>query len=176
MLWLFLVTVTMLFAAFSSALIVSRSDSLSNGTWNGFEIPAAFYVSTVIIVISSISLQWSYFAARRNNLVLNRILLWITMILGISFVVSQCMGYRALIHENVYLSGNNLNGSYFYIISAIHALHLVGGVIFVLFTLISSYRYRVHSRSMLRINLCTTYWHFIGGLWVYLFILLNVFS
>jgi len=184
-LWLFLVTVTMLFAAFSSAIIVQWPDAQANGSWVHFHIPVNFTVSTVLIVLSSISLQWSYFAAKRNELMQNRIALSITLVLGLAFLFSQYAGYKALIAESVYFTGlansgtrmvSPISGSFFYVLTGIHALHVIGGVIFVAATLISSLRFRVHSKNMLRINLCTTYWHFIGVLWIYLFALLNIYS
>jgi len=184
-LWLFLVTVTMMFAAFTSALIVGRPDALENGTWFHYSIPSNFMVSTIVIVASSITMQWAYFAAKKNQVGLNRILLFVTMALGIIFVYSQYLGFKALIAEHVYFTGlvkvgskyvSPVSGSFFYAITGIHAIHVVGGIIFLLFTLISALRFRVHSKNMLRINLCTTYWHFIGGLWVYLFALLNIYS
>jgi cytochrome c oxidase subunit III len=173
-LWLFLVTVTMLFAAFTSALIVSRADAIQKGTWQSFPIPIAFTVSTILIALSSISLQWAYFEAKRDEIYRNRIMLWITLALGAAFVYSQWIGFGQLVAEKAFLSSGNVGTSYFYIITGVHALHIIGGIFFLIGTLISSYRYRVHSRSMLRINLCATYWHFIGGLWIYLFALLNL--
>jgi cytochrome c oxidase subunit 3 len=183
-LWLFLVTITMMFGAFTSAMIVGKADAVANGTWVQFDIPTTFTVSTIVIVLSSVSMQIAYYAAKNNNI--NRLLpaLWVTFILGITFVVTQFLGYKALVDNKVFLSGlakagdkyvSPISSSFFYIISGIHALHVVGGVFFLLAVLLSAYRYRVHSRRMLRINLCTTYWHFIGGLWVYLFALLNLY-
>lgn len=169
MLWLFLVTVTMMFAGFTSAMVVRKGA----GNWEFFNIPELFTASTIIIALSSVSMQWAYFAARKNNIPQNRTALWITIGLGIAFIVTQILGYYQLIEKNVFLIGNP-SGSFFYIISGMHALHVAGGIIFLLFTLISSYQYKVHSKNMLRINLCTTYWHFIGGLWIYLFVILTL--
>jgi len=184
-LWLFLVTVTMMFAGFSSAIIVQWPDAVANGTWAHFHIPTNFTISTGLIILSSISMQWAYFAAKKNEIVINRIGLGITLILGVCFIISQVLGYKAMLAENVYFTGlvkagshmvSPISGSFFYVISGLHALHVVGGIIFVAFTLVSSLRFRVHSKNMLRINLCTTYWHFIGALWIYLFAILNIYS
>ncbi|MDZ4838895.1 MAG: cytochrome c oxidase subunit 3 [Bacteroidota bacterium] len=185
-LWLFLITVTMLFAAFTSALIVSRTDAIQNGSWISYSIPNIFTFSTVVIALSSLSMQWAYYNAGKNEIDKNRLALWITFILGMVFLVAQVLGYKALTANGIHLTGDSTvvnghsvaakNGAFFYVISGIHALHVVGGVFILLFTLISAYRFRVHSRNMLRINLCTTYWHFIGVLWVYLFAILNIFS
>ena len=183
-LWLFLVTITMLFAAFTSALVVSRTDAVANHHWRSFDVPFQFTISTIAIVLSSISMQWAYYTASKNEISRNRIALLITFVLGIIFVYSQLLGYKALVAERIYLVAEKdaggkavsaISGSFFYLISGIHALHVVGGIFIIMATIFSAYRYRVHNRNMLRINLCTTYWHFIGGLWVYLFILLKVY-
>jgi cytochrome c oxidase subunit III len=169
MLWLFLVTVTMMFAGFTSAMVVRKAA----GNWEFFNIPSLFTVSTIIIALSSVSMQWAYFSARKNDISRNRLALWITVALGLAFMVIQFFGYRQLMEKNVFLIGNP-SGSFFYIISGVHALHVVGGIIFLFFALLSSYQYKIHSKNMLRMNLCTTYWHFIGGLWIYLFVILTL--
>jgi len=173
-LWLFLVTVTMFFAAFTSAVVLRQGAA----NWLYFKIPAAFTISTITIVLSSITMQWAYYAAKKNEIAQNRIALWLTLILGTSFVITQYLGFGQLIGENVFLAGkaSNVAGSFFYVIVGLHALHVIGGVIFLIFTLVAAYQYKVHSKNLLRINLCTTYWHFIGGLWVYLFAFLTWIS
>ncbi len=173
-LWLFLVTVTMLFAAFTSAMIVGRQDAIVTGKWVSFDIPFIFTLSTIIIILSSISMQWAYYSATKNEISNIRTALLITFGLGVAFVYTQFKGYEALTLNNVFLSGNNRSASFFYVISGVHLLHIIGGLFVLLATLYSAFRYRVHSKNLLRINLCTTYWHFIGVLWVYLFALLSM--
>lgn len=182
--WLFLVAITMMFAAFTSAMLVIKPDALANDVWKTFEIPNVFNISTFIILLSSASLYWAYVSAKKDEIGQARIGLLLTTLLGIAFLFSQYEGYQALIENHIYISGNTeykgkmvspVYSSYFYVISGIHALHILGGVIFLISTLISAMRYKVHSRSMLKINLCATYWHFIGLLWVYLFALLNLY-
>ena len=182
MLWVFLVTVIMLFAGFSSALIVARADAIAKDQWIPINIPSTFTISTIIIILSSVSMQWAYFNAKQNEIYRLRWALWITALLGIVFVYSQWMGYESLVHDKIHPIGTvqtkggivpYISSSFFYLISGVHALHVVGGIIFVLATLRAAYNLKIHSRKMLQINLCTTYWHFIGALWVYLFILLK---
>jgi cytochrome c oxidase subunit 3 len=173
-LWVFLVSVTMLFAAFTSALIVGRADAIEKGTWQSFPIPSAFVISTIVIALSSVTMQWAYFSARKDEIVQNRIMLWATLALGIAFVITQYIGFGQLVAEKAFFSGKSVGTAFFYVITGVHAVHVLGGILYVLATIISSYRYKVHSRSLLRINLCTTYWHFIGGLWIYLFALLSL--
>jgi len=80
------------------------------------------------------------------------------------------------VQNNVYFggSGSNPAGSFLYILTGVHGFHLITGLIFVAITLASSLKYKVHSKNLLRIQLCTTYWHFLGGLWLYLYIFLRI--
>ena len=175
MMWAFLVTVTMLFAAFTSALIVSRADAVAAGKWVFYEMPVMFYISTTVIALSSASMQGAYFAARVNNVSIIRLLLFITFLLGGVFIFLQIEGYRQLFEQGVTFVGESKAGPFFYVISGMHALHVIGGLFFLIATLIHAFQYKVHSKNLLRINVCTTYWHFLGALWIYLFVILNFF-
>src|ERR1051325_1577686 len=93
MLWAFLITITMLFAAFTSALVVAKADAMAKNQWVPINIPDIFTVSTIIIVLSSVVLQWAYFSAKQNEISRLRILLWVTIVLGAAFVFFQYQGY-----------------------------------------------------------------------------------
>lgn len=163
-LWLFMVTVVMVFAGLTSAYIVRQSE----GNWLEFDLPSVFYYTSGIIILSSISLHWAYLSAKKDNLMQLRIGMLITSFLGIVFLVGQWYSFVALVDMDVYLVGNP-SGSFLYIFTGLHGLHLVSGVIFLIIVLISSFRYKVHSQSMVSMEMCVTYWHFLGGLWLYLF-------
>lgn len=163
-LWLFMVTVVMIFAGLTSAYIVRQSE----GNWLEFDLPAIFYYTSGIIIISSIFLHWAYLSAKKDNLIQLRIGMVIASVLGLAFLIGQWYSFVALVDMDVYLVGNP-SGSFLYIFTGLHALHLVSGVIFLIIVLISSFRYKVHSQSMVSMEMCVTYWHFLGGLWLYLF-------
>lgn len=163
-LWLFMVTVVMIFAGLTSAYIVRQSE----GNWLEFDLPAVFYYTSGIIIISSIFLHWAYLSAKKDNLIQLRIGMVIASVLGLAFLVGQWYSFVALVDIDVYLVGNP-SGSFLYIFTGLHALHLVSGVIFLIIVLISSFRYKVHSQSMVSMEMCVTYWHFLGALWLYLF-------
>lgn len=163
-LWLFMVTVVMVFAGLTSAYIVRQSE----GNWLEFDLPAVFYYTSGIIIVSSIFLHWAYISAKKDNLTNLRVGMSIASILGLAFLIGQWYSFVALVDMDVYLVGNPA-GSFLYIFTGLHALHLVSGVIFLIIVLISSFRYKVHSQSMVRMEMCVTYWHFLGGLWLYLF-------
>jgi cytochrome c oxidase subunit 3 len=166
-LWLFMVTVIMIFAALTSAYIVRQAD----GNWLIFDLPDLFFVTTAIILISSGTMHWAYLSVKKDNLEGAKLAMAITTILGVGFLIGQYLAWGELVKNNVYLVGNP-SGSFVYVISGLHGLHIVGGVIFLLIVLISIVKLKVHSKNILKIEMCATYWHFLDGLWLYLFVFL----
>ncbi len=167
--WLFLVVVLMLFAAFTSAYIVRRAE----GNWEEFALPDIFQLSVLIVLLSSIFMQLAYWAAKNNYLTQLKLHLWVTFLLGIGFLINQYSGLLALVDQGVYYVGNP-SGSFVYIIAFVHAAHILGGLAFLISNIISAHRFKINAGSLLKIHLCTTFWHFMGGLWLYLFIFLSV--
>jgi cytochrome c oxidase subunit III len=166
-LWLFIVTIIMIFAALTSAYIVRQAD----GNWVIFDLPDLFLVTTGIILASSGTMHWAYLSVRRDNLESAKLAIAITAVLGISFLAGQYMAWGELVKNNIHLVGNP-SGSFVYVISGLHGLHIVGGVVFLIVVLISIFQYKVHSKNLLRVEMCATYWHFLDGLWLYLFVFL----
>ena len=166
-LWLFIVSITMIFISLSSAYIVKQSE----GNWLIFEFPELFKTTSIIIVLSSLSMHWSYLAAKKNNLLQIRLGLVVTALLATAFTIGQYMAWDELVQQDVFFVGNPA-GSFVYIFTGLHIAHLAGGVIFLAVMLTASFRYKVHSKSLTKIEMCTTYWHFLGGLWLYLYLFL----
>jgi cytochrome c oxidase subunit 3 len=168
--WLLIVASVMLFASFTSAYIVRRGE----GNWLLFDIPSLFAYSTIIVILSSASIQWAYRAAKRDELGQVKISLLVTLLLGISFCISQWLGWKELVANNVHFVGNP-SESFFYVISGVHLAHMLGGIIFLIIIIGKAFYLNVHKKSILSLNLCVTYWHFLGAAWIYLyfFLLLN---
>lgn len=166
-LWLFIVTVVMIFASLTSAYIVRQSE----GNWLEFELPSIFWYTSGIIVLSSFFLHFAYISAKKDELSKLRIGMVITTLLGLIFLVGQWYSWVALVDRDVYFVGNPA-GSFLYVFTGLHAIHLISGVIFLIIVLFSSFRYKVHSKNMDVMEMCVTYWHFLGGLWLYLFMFL----
>ena len=164
-LWLFMVSIIMLFAGLTSAYIVRRLE----GNWVQFELPGIFWVNTIVLLLSSATIHWAYLSAKRNNLNDLKIALIFTTVLGSGFLYGQFVGWQHLVEIGVYLVGNP-SGSFMYVFTGVHGFHLITGVIFMIIVLILSVQHKVHSKSMLSIEMCATYWHFLDGLWLYLFI------
>lgn len=166
-LWLFLVTVVMIFAALTSAYIVRQAE----GNWLEYELPEIFWLTSGIVILSSIALQVAYYAAKKDNFLSLRIGMMLTVLLGMGFLVGQWYSWVALVDREVFFVGNPA-GSFLYVFTGLHAVHLISGVIFLIIVLISSFRYKVHSQALNTLEMASTYWHFLGGLWLYLFLFL----
>lgn len=165
--WLFIVSVIMIFAALTSAYIVRQAE----GNWIIFELPQLFWINTGVIIVSSLTIHWAYLSAKKDNLESVKIATIITTLLGITFMAGQYLAWKDLVSNKIYFVGNP-SGSFVYVISGLHFLHVTGGVVYLLILLTSALRFRVHSKSLNQIEMCATYWHFLGGLWLYLFLFL----
>jgi len=148
----FMGTVTMLFAGFTAAYMIRRAGS----DWTHIPLPGVVWINTAILIVSSVTIE---FAWRRRS---QR---WtaLSLILGAVFLLGQIMAWRQLTSAGLGL-GANAHGSFFYMLSAVHGLHLVGGVCAMIYAL------RKGSAS----RLIATYWHFMGGVWLYVLLLLAV--
>jgi len=157
----------MIFAALTSAYIVRQAE----GNWLDYELPNIFWVTSGIVVLSSVFLHFAYVSAKKDNISQLRIGMVGAVVLGLAFLVGQWYSWVALVDREVFFVGNPA-GSFLYVFTGLHALHLISGVIFLIIVLISTFRYKVHSQSMNTMEMATTYWHFLGGLWIYLFMFL----
>jgi len=166
-LWLFIVTIVMIFASLTSAYIVKQGE----GSWQDYNLPAMFWYTSAIIIASSALLQWGYFAAKKDNHAQVKTSLIVTLILGIAFLVGQWWSWGELVNMEVYFVGNPA-GSFIYVLTGVHAFHLITGIVFLLIVLISAFKNKIHSKNLVRMEMCTTYWHFLGALWLYLFVFL----
>jgi cytochrome c oxidase subunit 3 len=143
-------TVVMLFAAFTAAYLIRRTDA----DWQRVELPRLFAVNTLILLASSLTME----GAKRRR----RGWLTATALLGLAFLVGQFMAWRQLASQGVFLP-TSPHSSFLYMLTAIHGLHLVGGLAAII--------YAVTRRSVL--NLVAVYWHFIGAVWLYVLMLLG---
>lgn len=165
--WIFLGTVVMFFMALTSAYLVKRSD----GVWVLFQLPKVLYITTIMIVVSSIILQLGYHFSEKKNVF--RTSLVVTMALGIVFLVGQFYAYIDLVQHNVYLSGGNASGSFVYIITGLHGLHIISAIIVLIFMLCS--HRNLNPKEVPSFKLGVVYWHFLGILWIYLLVFFILF-
>jgi len=169
--WVVLAAISMSFAAFTSALVVRQGAAMD---WHHLTLPRILYFNTLVLLASSVTLEMSrrriavFMGGARNADLKPARWLYFTMLLGVVFVVGQYMAWMQLQSEGLYLA-TNPNSSFFYLLTAVHAIHVLGGLIGL------TYVIRKLRRVSLRRSTLDTfsyYWHFMGILWVYLLLLL----
>ena len=160
---LFLGTVTMLFAGFTSAYMVHRATP----AWQPIPLPPTLWLNTVLLLLSSVTIEVARAAFKRGRgLALKRWLL-ITACIGVAFLVGQLATWRQLVQAGVYLPSHP-HSSFFYILTGAHGLHLLSGLGALFYVLGRAWS---QPAPPLRdgLTLCTVYWHFLDALWLYLF-------
>ena len=171
MLWFGILSLIMSFAGWTSAFIVSskREDWLRD-----FQLPNAFIISTVVILISSITFILAKRALKNNNRQLTTIWLLVTLVLGVVFIVNQFTGFQQIIDLGYNFTGptSNVTMSYVYLIAMVHILHVVVGLICLLVVIYNHFKQKYNPSKMLGFELAATFWHFIDVLWIYLFFFL----
>ena len=166
-LWILLTAVIMLFAGLSSAYIVLRGVP----AWQNIKLPSLLWPNTAVLILSSIAIELSKRAMKRNQLSRMKQWLGLSAVLGLAFLAGQFAAWQQLVKAGVYLP-STLQSSFFYVLTGVHGVHLLGGVGALGFVLIKAFRNRLTVLNHEPLNLCATYWHFMDGLWVYLFLLL----
>jgi cytochrome c oxidase subunit 3 len=170
--WVALASITMFFTALTSAYIVRAA---SANDWRPLALPRVLWLSTALILLSSGTLE----AARRNlkRLLDGEYVRWLlaTATLGVGFLLSQWFAWRQLLRQGVFLASNP-HSSFFYLLTATHALHLLGGLLALVYLLFRTRHSRDDARAeakrLAAADAVGIYWHFMDGLWIYLFLLL----
>lgn len=177
LMWIGVGSIVMGFAGLTSGYVVSRSHQISTEQWVSFELPTMFTVSTVIILLSSLTLWLAKRAIASGNESGMKALLGMTFALGLGFVVTQFMGWNALKEDNIYLTGPSsfTSGSWVYMISIFHILHVLGGIIGLMVTLTNALIGKYTKEDHNGIGVLSIYWHFVDLLWLYLFLFMSVF-
>ncbi len=222
LLWFGIISIVMMFGGLTSAVIVSKGGNF----WLNISLPPAFWVSSGLIILSSLAMQLAKQNIEKNNISISNFMLVIAFILASAFCVSQFVGYKQLVtnghaltgqiyddygklipkgtygkdftisykgevlkYENgIYFKSNgalteaeklklinsrNTASSFLYMLTFLHLAHLAGGMIYLIIVLIMGFRYKLNSSNCLKIKLSTVYWHFLGFLWIYLFVFLQ---
>ncbi|MBD0833473.1 cytochrome c oxidase subunit 3 [Aestuariibaculum sediminum] len=171
MLWFGIISLVMSFAGWTSAFIVSssRPDWLKD-----FQLPNAFIISTVVIVLSSVTFLLAKQALKKENRTGTMLWLVVTLILGIVFIYNQFVGFQQIIDLGYNFTGptSNVTMSYVYVIAVMHILHVVAGLICLLVVIYNHFKQKYSATNMLGFELAATFWHFVDILWVYLFLFL----
>jgi cytochrome c oxidase subunit 3 len=163
--WVAIGSIVMMFAGLTSAFIVK-----SNQTgWKGVTMPKVFWISTAVIIISSITLQMALRSFKQREMNQYRSLIGLTLFLGVAFVVLQCMGFQELWEQQINFRGSGA-GQFLYVIFGLHAVHVIGGVIALLIIFSKAFTGKTKLYSSVPVEVMATYWHFVDLLWLYLLI------
>jgi cytochrome c oxidase subunit 3 len=173
--WIAVASILMLFMALTSAYVFRAATS----GWQDLRTPPLLWVSTLVIITSSVTFTLARRGLARDDGAAYRRWLAATLLLGVAFLACQLLAWRGLIAQGVYLASSP-HSSFFYLLTALHGLHLAGGIAGLSFLLLRAKRTAregqeervVRLRRRAAVDAVGIYWHFMDGLWVYLFGLL----
>ena len=163
-LWVAIGSISMMFAGFTSAYIVKSNQA----GWQPIQMPKIFFLSTLLIIASSGTIYLAYRAMKNRQTSNYKTLVSVTALLGLSFVVTQYMGFKELWAQRITFK-ESVAGSFFYIITGVHALHVIGGVIALLVIFARAFSSKTKYYSTSPVEIAGVYWHFVDLLWLYLF-------
>ena len=170
-LWLFIVSIVMIFASLTSAFIVRRAE----GNWIIYDLPSALWISSIVIVLSSATMHFALLSAKKSDYNKAKMALLVTMILGFLFAYTQYSAWQDLVTQKVFFAFANPGGSFFYVLTGLHAFHIATGILYLLSMYFNAGKNKDNSKNIVQIEMCATYWHFLGALWLYLFIFLFIY-
>ncbi|MEM6768452.1 MAG: hypothetical protein AAF824_08505 [Bacteroidota bacterium] len=156
-LWLLMLTIIILFGSISLAFMIYP---IREGQESSLSVPPLFYVNTLILIISSITIHQSW---KFNQFAEGKRWLWISMMLGIGFLLSQSWAWYQMQQQGMFIGGNNPRISFLYVLSLLHAAHIIGGLAFFFYAL-----RQYGKREQNALELAMYFWHFLGVLWIYL--------
>lgn len=164
-LWVAMGSISMMFAGLTSAYIVREAQ----GNWVYYKLPFIFWVSTAVILLSSVTIQMGVRAFKNREMPKYRNLISLTLVLGLLFGLLQYIGFRQLYANNIRVDGNP-SESFLFIITGLHLLHILGGVIALLIVFFRAFRTRIKVYNATGLEVVASYWHFVDVLWIYLFV------
>jgi cytochrome c oxidase subunit III len=166
--WLAIASIVMMFMSITSAYVIRQGDD-----WKPISIPSALWLSTGVLLTSSFTIEWARKALKRGFNELFKRWLSITTLLGIAFLIGQFFSWRQLVLKGIYVN-TNPHSSFFYLLTSLHGLHLLGGIVALCWIVFGAWRNRFSPERTTAVDVTALYWHFMDGLWIYLFLLLFV--
>ncbi len=169
MLWIAMISMSMTFAGLTSAYVVSssRPDWLSQ-----LVMPRAFTMSTIIIVLSGFTFWYAKKLIKTNQSIRSQWALLITFFLALAFIYFQFQGFSQIIRQGYYFTGpeSSITSSFIYVLVLLHLIHLIIGIIVVSVVMVGNFKGKYHQKNLLGVKLATNFWHFLDGLWLYLYL------
>jgi len=159
-------SIIMMFAGLTSAYIVKSNQA----SWQSIEMPKIFWYSTGTILLSSVVMQMALRSFKQRQMNYYRLLIAGTLLLGVSFVILQWIGFQQLWNSGIQFRGSSGGGQFLYVIAGLHAAHVLGGVIALMVMFVKAFFGRTKQYNSIPVEVMATYWHFVDLLWIYLFV------
>jgi cytochrome c oxidase subunit 3 len=170
-LWLFLATVTMLFAAFTSAYIVRRSGS----DWRRVVLPSILWLNSAVLAASSGAVEIAHWRGANGRWRSSAIAMLAAVVLGVTFLAGQVTAWREMVAAGVYLP-TSPHSSFFFMLTGAHAVHLVAALVVLSWGAAVTFGGSGNPRVWAaRMSLCRTFWHYLGAVWLFLFALVSLY-
>ena len=170
LMWLFIISSFMMFAALTSGFIVYTEGNVERGI--KVLLPKAFMYSSVIIVLSSLTMHMAYLYAQKLQFDKQKLFIGLTILLALGFLYSQYSAWQVLYESGAYFVNYNASQSFIYVFSGAHLLHIVAGICMLIYALIGKIRNIPQVRNIFRMEVTSIFWHFIDILWIYLYVFL----
>jgi cytochrome c oxidase subunit 3 len=168
-LWIFLATVTMLFAAFASAYIVRRAGS----DWRHVALPSILWINTAVLAASSAALEIANVNGQRRRWRAAATACGVALALGAAFLAGQIAGWRQMAAAGIYLP-TTPHSSFFFMLTGAHAAHIVAALAVLAWGVLKTRAGAADPAAWpARMELCRTFWHYLGGVWLFLFALMS---
>jgi cytochrome c oxidase subunit 3 len=158
----------MLFVGLTSSLVVRRGFS---GDWTPISLPKILGWNAVILLVSSYAFEKARRALEADSFRIFQQWLWVTAVLGTGFLIGQWLAWRELAAQGVFLASNP-SSSFFYVLTATHGTHLIGGIAALTYLTIRATRNEFGATRRSALKATAVYWHFMDALWVYLLFVL----
>ena len=170
LMWLFIISSFMMFAALTSGFIVYTEGSPERGI--KVLLPKAFMYSSIIIVLSSLTMHLAYLSAQKLQFGKQKLFIGITILLALGFSYSQFSAWKVLSESGAYFVNYNGSQSFIYVFSGAHLLHILAGISMLIYALVGKIRNIPQVRNIFRMEVTSIFWHFIDILWIYLYVFL----
>jgi cytochrome c oxidase subunit III len=166
--WLTMASIVMMFMAITSAYVIRQGDD-----WTPISMPSALWLSTGVLFASSVTIELARRSIKHGLNQLFKRWISITTLLGIAFLFGQLLAWQQLVEKGIYIS-TNPHSSFFYLLTSLHGLHLLGGIFALAWLVYGGLRNRFAPDRTTAVDVTALYWHFMDILWIYLFLLLFV--
>jgi cytochrome c oxidase subunit III len=163
-----MVSICMFFMALTAAFLVRKTGK----DWINFRLPPIVWINTIVLLSSSLTIDLARRRLAANDLSGFKTMWRATTALGVAFLVGQVVAWRELVQMGFYV-GSNPSSSFFYVFTAAHAAHVIGGVLALFYVLFRDFS-KTNGRLSLPVasEVTSYYWHFMDGLWLFLLALL----